>query len=127
MKKLRDDECIHEQYTIPIFEVKLHVLVANDMAAAWGILWPEIGLPDPAAFGLFWFEESTRTAYMGLRGDANAQTVAHEALHITHAILENIGHKPSYTNSEIECYLLGYIVNLATPTKKDKRIKHPAL
>lgn len=37
-------------------------------------------------------------------------TIVHEALHIVHYVMREIGHKPDYNNDETECYLLGYIV-----------------
>lgn len=37
-------------------------------------------------------------------------TIAHEALHITHMILDHVGVKADYSNDEADCYLLGWVI-----------------
>lgn len=124
--KLRDDQCIHYQHRIPIYGVQLHVLRANDFAPAWDILFADLPVAgDPRAYGCHWFDAATNTAYVGLQTGANAATIAHEALHLTHAILHNIGHKADYRNDEPACYLLGYLVLQLTPGKGEKKINYP--
>jgi hypothetical protein len=123
---VKDNQCVHFEHTIPIFGIKLHVLTANNYTDAWARLFT--GIPkeiNPNAFGSAWFEESTRTAYVGLKTSATAQTIAHEALHITHAILKNIGHVADFDNDEVECYLLGYLMVQLMPGKEDTLIPYP--
>lgn len=125
---MRDNQCCHFEHTIPLFGIKLHVLTANNYAGAWAALFPNIPAEiNPSAFGSAWFDTPTRTAYVGLKTTATCQTIAHEALHITHAILKDIGHVADFNNDEVECYLLGYIVRQLTPDKEDKLIPYPKI
>jgi hypothetical protein len=122
---MRNNQCRIAEYEVPIVGVTLHVVQANDVAPAWDALFPNAPKANPNAYGLAWFDCEEMTGYVGLKTFVTAQTIAHEALHITHDILRTIGHQPSYENNEIECYLLGYIVHLITPEKGEKLKPYP--
>lgn len=122
---MKKNKCRISKYEIPIFGVKLHVVQAKDFGEAWNRLYPDIPRANGGAYGLAWFDCQKMTGYVGLNDKANAQTIAHEALHITQDILRTIGHIGSYENNEVECYLLGYIVLLLTPSKKQQLKPYP--
>jgi hypothetical protein len=122
---MKKDKCRIDEYKIPIYGARLHVVQARDFVPAWNALFPNAPPATPGAYGLSWFDCEKLTGYVGLESTANEQTIAHEALHITHDLLRTIGHHPSYDNNEAECYLLGYVVLLLTPDKKAKLKPYP--
>lgn len=106
---------IVERIYVPVYGQWLHVLVQNDYRAAWLDLFPDAPcVPHPQASGSSCFDMATGRGYIALRLDATAGTIAHEAAHYTHKLLDYVGVKHDRHNDEAECYMLGWVVEQLT-------------
>jgi hypothetical protein len=97
-------------FVVPIFNQKIYVFVFNSLSDIRQLykIDDAVDLNDRQAV-VFEFDGGEIVAF-----ETNIQhgLVAHEALHITKRIMKKVGIKQcSFDDSEVECYLLGYITD----------------
>ncbi len=107
-----------DDFDVPLYSVKLAICFASDRDGidkindrydvdishiAWGSV-QRGRLGDKSIVVLFmdlWDNEYPATYGV----------IAHECFHVTHEILDRIGHDADHSNSEPQAYLLGWVVN----------------
>lgn len=102
--------------TIPLYQVGLIISVCPKAARAFD---PEMNLDEGAMASVFRFvQEETGHFYLGVVFGhpewADANTVAHEAVHAAWRCLEHVGAKASVKNQEPLAYLVGWIADEIT-------------
>lgn len=111
--------CIYHYVRIPIYGHHLHILVQNDYQQTWDKLFPDAGWkPGKKASGSACFDYVRGVAYIVVGEDATAGTVAHEAAHIAHFVMQHIGAKLDPDNDEPLCYLQSWIVDEIEKARK---------
>ena len=89
---------------IPIFELKLKIVVVDDIKEALEIN-PNI---DTEADSLV-IDNNNGTATIVIASN-DMSIIAHECLHVKNAIWNRIGYSPQVLNDEVDAYLLDYIM-----------------
>ena len=125
---MKADHYKYHYTRIPLYHGGLHVLVANDLAAAykeagyadrpnnenindWGALaWEEL---NGGKFGV----------YCLFRPDAEPRLVAHEALHLCTYLMKHVGIQPDLVNDEPMAYLIAWFVHEITYALTSKQVK----
>ena len=89
---------------IPIFRLKLKIVVVDDIEEALEIN-PNI---DTGADSLV-IDHNNGTATVVIASN-DMSIIAHECLHVKNAIWNRIGYSPQVLNDEVDAYLLDYIM-----------------
>ena len=89
---------------IPIFRLKLKIVVVDDIEEALEIN-PNI---DTGADSLV-IDNNNGTATVVIASN-DMSIIAHECLHVKNAIWNRIGYSPNPLNDEVDAYLLDYIM-----------------
>ena len=89
---------------IPIFRLKLKIVVVDDIEEALEIN-PNI---DTEADSLV-IDNNNGTATVVIASN-DMSIIAHECLHVKNAIWNRIGYSPNPLNDEVDAYLLDYIM-----------------
>ncbi|KAA9333404.1 hypothetical protein F0P96_10570 [Hymenobacter busanensis] len=95
----------------------LYVLIGHDLSATYAAAgFTDSATPagdNPEDFEAIVWHASTGNKegfFAILRPTATPETVAHEALHLSHYIMRSRGIKPDLNNDEPHAYLLGWLV-----------------
>ena len=89
---------------IPIFRLKLKIVVVDDIEEALKIN-PNI---DTEADSLVIYNNNGTATIIIASNDMSV--IAHECLHVKNAVWNRIGYSPNPVNDEVDAYLLDYIM-----------------
>lgn len=99
---------------IPLYYGKLQIVVAKDLRKAMnkvGEPIPQDWIPENYDGFVTWGTKDNHHYYtVFILPTVSHSTVAHEALHITNRILQDINHTPTFLADEPQAYLLGWVV-----------------
>lgn len=96
-----------KRITVPIFGGTIEVF-RDSMQAA--ITYPEAELPNECVGYTVERVTDTGKLIIILYADEDINTVVHEAMHVVHKIMEHNGIPISAENTEIQAYLMGWLV-----------------
>ena len=89
---------------IPIFELKLKIVVVDDIKEALEI---EPNIDTGANSCVIDHNDGTATIIIASN---DMSVIAHECLHVKNAVWIRIGYSPNPMNDEVDAYLLDYIM-----------------
>ena len=89
---------------IPIFRLKLKIVVVDDIEEALGIE-PNIDTEADSCV----IDNNNGTATIIIASN-DISIIAHECLHIKNIVWNRIGYSPQALNDEVDAYLLDYII-----------------
>ena len=89
---------------IPIFRLKLKIVVVDDIEEALGI---EPNIDTEADSCMLDYGEGR---VMVIIASNDMSIIAHECLHVKNAVWNRIGYSPNPVNDEVDAYLLDYIM-----------------
>ncbi len=89
---------------IPIFRLKLKIVVVDDIKEALEIA-PNIDTEADSC--VLDYNNGTATIIIASN---NMSVIAHECLHVKNAVWARIGYSPQALNDEVDAYLLDYIM-----------------
>ena len=89
---------------IPIFRLKLKIVVVDDIKEALGI---EPNIDTEADSCVIDHNNGTATIIIASN---DMSIIAHECLHIKNIVWNRIGYYPQALNDEVDAYLLDYII-----------------
>ena len=89
---------------IPIFRLKIKIVVVDDIKEALGI---EPNIDTEADSCVIDYNNGTVTIIIASN---NMSVIAHECLHVKNAVWARIGYSPQVLNDEVDAYLLDYII-----------------
>ena len=99
-----------KKIAIPIFHGQLTLFQGvpfNEIIEKYDL--PNI-ITGEAMYGAFVDDNGFSFYIIAVRDETTANAIAHEAAHVTHAMMLHRGMKPDLNNDEWENYLLGWIV-----------------
>ena len=89
---------------IPIFRLKLKIVVVDELKEALGIE-PNIDTEADSCV----IDNNNGTATIIIASN-DMSVIAHECLHVKNAVWNRIGYSPNPLNDEVDAYLLDYIM-----------------
>ena len=90
---------------IPIFRLKLKIVVVDDIEEALGIE-PNIDTEADSCV----IDHNNGTATIVIASN-DMSVIAHECLHVKNAVWNRIGYSPNPVNDEVDAYLVQYLFN----------------
>lgn len=126
---MKDGRYKYHYVEVPLYLSGLHVIVANNLTEAYqqaGFGKSIIQGQEPNNWAALAWEADRGKDYAVFclfRPDADADTVAHEAMHATNFIMKRAGIRPDPDNDEPQAHLIGWIVGQIVQALQSKKVK----
>lgn len=104
-----------KKINIPLFNTSFTIVLYRDDAHLLE-LFPKYKFNNIENYDAFVtnVDEGLFVCFSAFYGQPKPGVIAHEAKHLVNAIFKDIGHKLDVDNDEVECYLLGHVVDKIT-------------